>query len=136
MLSTHTCTRFPDLLAKIEQELVKAKSQVEQMPKPPSKEPISEVVRMVSDFAREIDKQTQGIPGKDGLLQKTHGLEEEFQLAIRKTVPDYRPYKRHEAQRPMPQPDFLGREEDAVAIIQQMPDKPIFIDEVMDQARW
>jgi hypothetical protein len=95
---------------------------------------------MVSELARDIDKQTQGVPGENGLLQKIHRLEEDFQLTIRKTAPDYRPYKRDtvvEGPRPhMPQLDFLDQEEDIVAMELQMSNEPIFIDDVMDQAHW
>lgn len=95
------------------------------LPKPPSKDPVGEVIHMVASFTRDLARCIEGTPEEHGLLQSIRPLQEGFRRAIRATAPDFRAYE-SDANRE----DFLTAEE------QSQPDvKVIYIDEVMKLAR-
>jgi hypothetical protein len=131
------------LLEKINRDL-------EDLPPPPSSAPLSEVLRLISGFTREVERQSEGIPGCDGLLHQVKQPQDEFRIAIRRTAPCFVPRFR---QRPpqlnaaststfVPQPaekhtrpPFLVGEEDPDEI--GLNDgKKIFIDDVLETAEW
>ena len=88
---------------------------------------------MVTEFAREADVQTQGVPEPDGLLQQMRGAEDSFQTAIRLTVPNYKPWLKDDQRPPsMPSFDFLLNEEEHV---RDGRGPPIYVDQVMHDAR-
>ncbi len=100
------------------------------------------------DFTGAVEKQVQGVPGRDGLLQQIKPRQEEFRVAIRTTAPYFIPkYKESQPQEPMLECgtsedwepyrrlSFLGGEEDHSEI--GLDDgKEIFIDDVVETAEW
>lgn len=88
---------------------------------------------MVTEFTREADRQTQGVPEADGLLQQMSGAEELFQTDIRLTVPNYKPWRSTDQRPPaMPSFDFLLQEEERV---RDGRGPSVFVDQVMRDAR-
>ena len=100
------------------------------------------------DFTRSVEKQVQGVPGRNGLLQQIKPRQEEFRVAIRTTAPCFVPkYKVSQPQEAMFEGDtsedwephrrlsFLVGEEDYDEI--GLDDgKEIFIDDVLETAEW
>ena len=82
-------------LPHIEQELSKllekTKRDIDDLPPPPSSAPLREVLRLITDFTRAVERQGEGVPGRDGLLQQIRRPQDEFRVAIRKTVPYFVP---------------------------------------------
>jgi hypothetical protein len=145
------------LLEKINRDL-------EDLPSPPSSAPLSEVLRLITDFAREVERQGEGIPGCDGLLHQVKQPQNEFRIAIRTTAPCFVPQFRNRprsgpstlvstgpyAAQPIAtststfvlqpaekhaRPSFLAGEEDSDEI--GLNDgKKIFIDDVLETAEW
>ena len=88
---------------------------------------------MVTEFTREVDRQTQGVPEADGLLQQMSGEEERFQTEIRLTVPNYKPWISTDDHPPrLSSFDFLLNEEEHV---REGRGPAIHVDEVMRDAR-
>ena len=132
--------------------LEKIKRDLEDLPPPPSSAPLSEVLRLITDFTKEVEKQGEGIPGYDGLLHQVKQPQDEFRIAIRRTapyfVPQFRDRPESEGQlypvqvRAVPRPSkkharppFLVGEEDPDEI--ELNDgKKIFIDDVSNTAEW
>ena len=115
--------------------MAETQARLGELPPPPSSEPVSEIVRMVTEFAREADRQTQGVPEADGLLQQMSTEEELFQVTIRLTVPNYIPERSDdpvEGDPSMPSFDFLLSEEEHLS---DGRGPPIYVDEVMRDAR-
>ena len=100
------------------------------------------------DFTGAVEKQVQGVPGRDGLLQQIKPRQEEFRVAIRATAPCFVPrYKESQPQEavlesgtsedwePYRRLSFLEGEEDYDEI--GLDDgKEIFIDDVLETAEW
>lgn len=61
------------------------------LPLPPSSTPLRDVLRLVTDFTRAVERQGEGEPGSNGLLQQIRLPQEEFRVAIRKTAPCFIP---------------------------------------------
>lgn len=45
----------------------------------------------MTDFTRDVERQGEGIPGREGLLQQMRLPQEEFRVAIRTTAPCFIP---------------------------------------------
>jgi hypothetical protein len=71
--------------------LEKTKRDIDDLPPPPSSAPLREVLRLITDFTRAVEKQGEGVPGREGLLQQIRRPQDEFRVAIRKTVPYFVP---------------------------------------------
>ena len=103
------------------------------------------MLRLITDFTREVEKQGEGIPGRDGLLHQVKEPQDEFRIAIRRTAPCFvpqfrnRPASDRTSVQPGPEkytrPPFLLGEEDRDEI--KLNDgKKIFIDDVLQSAEW
>jgi len=72
------------LLEKINRDL-------KELPPLPSSAPLSEVLRLITDFTREVERQGVGIPGRDGLLHQIKQPQDNFRVAVRRTAPCFVP---------------------------------------------
>jgi hypothetical protein len=52
---------------------------------------MSEILRLITEFTRAVEKQGEGKPGCDGLLQQIRPWQDAFRVAIRKTAPCFVP---------------------------------------------
>jgi hypothetical protein len=75
------------LLEKINRDL-------KDLPPPPSSAPLSEVLRLITDFTREVERQGEGIPGRDGLLHQIKEPQNNFRVEVRRTAPCFVPQYR------------------------------------------
>jgi hypothetical protein len=68
--------------------------ELEDLPPPPSSAPLSEVLRLITDFTRETERQGEGVPGRHGLLHQIKRPQDNFRVAIRRTAPLFVPHLR------------------------------------------
>ncbi|KAI0319264.1 P-loop containing nucleoside triphosphate hydrolase protein [Amylostereum chailletii] len=135
LLSDLITARLPEIRQEVEGFLARTTEDINRLPQPPSTEPVSAIIQLVVDFTRDVEKNVQGLPGKGGLLQTIRPFDQEFHQAIRRTAPDFRPYKRGSRHStPVPSPDFLQNEEDLSSISPTSGDE-IYIEDVMEIAR-
>jgi Dynamin central region len=83
--------RLPDIQRDLSQLLEKTNRELAELPQPPSAAPMGEILRLITDFTRDVRKQGEGEPVRDGLLQQIRPWQEAFRLAIRKTAPCFVP---------------------------------------------
>ena len=51
-------------------------------------------MRLITDFTREVERQGEGIPGRDGLLHQIKQPQNDFRVAVRRTAPYFVPQYR------------------------------------------
>ncbi|KAI6044464.1 P-loop containing nucleoside triphosphate hydrolase protein [Pisolithus marmoratus] len=131
-------------LPEIQEELYKASQQAEkdlsELPPEPPADPVSEALRILSEFRKELSDRIEGTPEADGLLQKIRVHTIAFKHAIRATAPSFIPWERLEAhQHRLPPTSFLDDEEKPARagnnppVVTVAPDN-IYIEEVMERA--
>lgn len=82
--------------------LGKIKRDLEDLPPPPSSTPLSEVLRLITEFTRDVEMQGKGIPGRGGLLHEIKQPQDDFRVAVRKTAPCFVPQYRHRPESELP----------------------------------
>ena len=82
---------LPHIERELSKLLEKTNRDIDELPPPPSSAPLREVLRLITDFTREVGKQGEGVPDRDGLLQQIRRPQDEFRVAIRKTAPYFVP---------------------------------------------
>ena len=87
----NTCDSLPHIEQELSKVLEKTNQDLEELPPPPSSVPLKEVLRLITDFTRAVERQGEGVPRRDGLLQQIRRPQDEFRLAIRKTAPYFVP---------------------------------------------
>ena len=149
---------LPELQTELQTLIQTTLDGLAQLPEPPSSDPISEMLQLVDQFTRGLIGHVEGRPEPGGLLQQIHPLHGSFRMAIRETVPDFRPYeqsKRGDNPIRLPPIDFLHDGEPfprmsggAISVSEADSDddyatndeksrkcQPIYIDRVMERAR-
>lgn len=145
--------RLPDIQRELNKLIERTNTDLRDLPPPPSSEPLREILRLITDFSRAVEKQVGGVPGREGLLQRIRPQQEVFRTAIRTTAPCFVPKYREAAEaREVPEETasqslsnedwepyqrllFLEGEENYEEI--GLDDgKEIFIDDVLETAKW
>ena len=80
------------------------------LPKAPSADPVGEVLQLLGDFVRDLGYRVEGTPEEDGLLQTIRPHQEAFRVAIRRTAPNFVPWKKT-ADKELPKAGFLDDED-------------------------
>ena len=104
------------------------------LPKPPSDNPVSEVLQALGGFVRELDRRVEGTPEENGLLQKFRPHQVAFKTAIRQTAPQFVPWGRTSTKE-LPEAVFLSNEGgDYVAGGSRAMNNKIYIEDVLKRA--
>jgi hypothetical protein len=146
--------RLPAIQQELKKLIERTNIELHDLPSPPSSEPLREILRLITDLTRAVEKQVKGVPGSDGLLQQIRPQQEEFRTAIRTTapcfVPKYRGVQEYSEPRVMSASTqsassvdwesyqrllFLEGEEDYEEIGLDN-GKELFIDDVLETAQW
>ena len=129
--------RLPELQGEVDRLLEQAEHDISRLPSPPTSEPKVEMLRLISQFVRSVERLVTGTPGKDGLIQTLRKPREEFKGNIRQTAPDFRPFERPRdvAALPLlPPPRFLSNEEPESEWQPLDATRAIFVEDVMETA--
>lgn len=86
--------RLPAIQQELKKLIERTNIELHDLPSPPSSEPLREILRLITDLTRAVEKQVKGVPGRDGLLQQIRPQQEEFRTAIRTTAPCFVPMYR------------------------------------------
>ncbi|KIO03399.1 hypothetical protein M404DRAFT_145645 [Pisolithus tinctorius Marx 270] len=131
--------RLPEIQDELYRVLQHAEKDLADLPPVPPSDPVSEALRILSEFRKELSDRIEGTPEENGLLQKIRVHTTRFKREIRATAPSFIPWVRQEAhQHRLPPTSFLDNEEkpltggndQQVAITS----KNIYIEEVMERA--
>lgn len=136
VLSSLISKRLPELQEELDRLLGQTRQDISRLPKPPSSEPVSEILKLIGASVRSIQTLVDGVPDEHGLLQTLRGPRDEFKEAIRQTAPYFMPlesYRIVEFPGRVPRFSFLESEE----TWEEEPcdiSSPIFIDRVLEKA--
>jgi len=95
----------------------KTREQIGLLPKPPPQNALNEVAKLIKDFDADMQRHVEGVPYKEGIIQRIRIPQEKFCRAIRATAPDLRPFDQPtnpelEINETLPKPEFLQIEEE------------------------
>jgi hypothetical protein len=130
--------RLPELQGEVDRLLEEANDDISRLPKPPTSEPVIEIMKLIGSFVRSMDDTVAGNPDDNGLIQTLRGPREKFKKEIRQTAPDFRPLERPtDGSSPpaLPEPRFLLNEEVESDWQSVNPNRAIFVDDVMKKAQ-
>jgi hypothetical protein len=131
---------LPQIQEELEKLLEDTEAKLRKLPRPPSSDSFGDILSHIHAFIRVLERHVEGIPHKDGLIQRIRPALENFRKVIRATAPNFRPYEAKFASRKTKfdsDPKFLENEE---AIVESdgsdlsTSRDAIYIDEVMQQA--
>ncbi|KAJ7288890.1 P-loop containing nucleoside triphosphate hydrolase protein [Mycena rebaudengoi] len=114
ILSDLISKRLPKIQIELENAIQKTRTSLNQLPKPPSSDPVSEIATLLHVFVGDLDKLLEGLPHEHGLLQSIRPAQEKFRRDIRQTAPDFRPFEEPETAdvfERFPDPPFLSNED-------------------------
>ena len=106
--------RLPELQDELDRLLEQLNDDISDLPKPPTSEPVVEIMKLIGAFVRSIEHIVVGSPDDDGLIQALRGPREKFKREVRQTAPDFRPLERPKDINNalvLPEPRFLSNEE-------------------------
>jgi hypothetical protein len=86
-----TPCRLPAIQQELKKLIERTNIELHDLPSPPSSEPLREILRLITDLMRAVEKQVEGVPGSEGLLQQIRPQQEEFRTVIRTTAPCFVP---------------------------------------------
>ncbi|KAH7099991.1 P-loop containing nucleoside triphosphate hydrolase protein [Auriculariales sp. MPI-PUGE-AT-0066] len=132
ILTTLIQRRLPKLQEEVNTMLDATEDALRQLPPKPSEDSISELLKIVNEFAKTIAQDIQGTPSLDGLIQNIRDDYRVFRRAIRSTAPDFRPFPRNRdaTDQSFLNPEFVPSEER----IEKHTGKVVYVDEVMLRA--
>jgi hypothetical protein len=115
--------RLPQIQEELQTSLSDTIKLFEELPKPPSSDPLSEILGVLHTFIRDLEQHLHGTPDSNGLIQSIRPAQLRFKTAVQSCAPDFRPYPRSSAsagKEVMPKIDFLlddeGEEESEKAV--------------------
>lgn len=126
--------RLPELQGELDRLLEQLNDDISLLPKPPSPEPVAEIMQLISAFTRSIVHIVAGAPDDNGLIQTLRGPREQFKKEIRQTAPDFRPLERPRDVNTapvLPEPGFLSNEEVESDWQPINANRAIFVDDLM-----
>ena len=74
--------------------ITRTRLQIELLPKPPPQNALNEVAKLIKDFDADMRRHIEGVPYKEGVIQRIRILHKKFRHAIHATAPDFRPFDR------------------------------------------
>ena len=83
--------RLPVIQQELNKLIKRTNIELHDLPSPPSSESLREILRLITDLTRAVEKQVKGVPGSEGLLQQIRPQQEEFRTTIRRTAPCFVP---------------------------------------------
>ncbi|KAF5355093.1 hypothetical protein D9756_005579 [Leucocoprinus leucothites] len=116
VLSELIAKRLPEIQQEIETMIAKTRQQIELLPKPPPQNALNEVAKLIKDFDADMKRHIEGVPYKEGIIQRIRVPCKKFRRVIRATAPEFRPFDRPRYGRrdkTLAEPEFLKHEEES-----------------------
>ncbi|KAG6810925.1 hypothetical protein H0H92_009760 [Tricholoma furcatifolium] len=111
ILSDLISKRLPEIQEEINRSIANTRESINNLPKPPSRDPRNEISTLLHNFVRDLAKRVTGTP-TDGLLQAIRPEQDSFRRSIRATAPDFQPFeKRYRRKKKIGRARFLVGEE-------------------------
>ncbi|PPQ80108.1 LOW QUALITY PROTEIN: hypothetical protein CVT25_001476 [Psilocybe cyanescens] len=119
VLSDLISKRMPQIQDEPERSIIATRDLLGKLPPAPSSNPRSEISTLLHKFTNDLIRHVEGIPDDQsafstavGLIRSIHPAQERFRKEIRKTSPNFRPFKRIDAgNKHFPRAVFLRAEE-------------------------
>ncbi|TFK45126.1 P-loop containing nucleoside triphosphate hydrolase protein [Crucibulum laeve] len=113
ILSDLISKRLPEIQQELEKSIHQAHTALNQLPKEPSKQPMNEILDLLHTFVNDLTAHVEGIPDRDGLIQRIRPAQQKFRATIRATAPNFKPIERKYAgKKKLPRARFLANEEE------------------------
>ena len=125
---------MPDIQAEIDAAIASTEDELDSLPPEPSQDPVLEVVRLLERFALDVQREIDGQPDLDGLIQTIRPHQEDFRKTIRGTAPYFVPFEGKYAGCKMGPFLFLYDEDDSEPDNSMQESNAIYIDEVYTRA--
>ncbi|KAF7308050.1 hypothetical protein MKEN_01167300 [Mycena kentingensis (nom. inval.)] len=94
ILSELISKRLPEIHVELDRSIQQTYQSLQNLPRPPSSDPVAEVAAMLSGFVQDLKAMVEGIPVADGLIQNIRPAQERFRRAIQMTAPNFSPLER------------------------------------------
>ncbi|KAF5353053.1 hypothetical protein D9758_008791 [Tetrapyrgos nigripes] len=94
ILSDLISKRLPEIHSELQASIKKTRSELQTLPKAPSRDPLNEITTLLVRFTTDLSKHLEGVPDSDGLLQKIRPAQEVFRKSIRKSAPNFKPFEK------------------------------------------
>lgn len=134
-ISTYLYYSLPEIQQELENSILSVRGTLYKLPKEPSADPRNEISNLLHDFVTHLSQHVEGVPDEDGLMQCIRPAQEKFKSAIRRTAPEFRPFKKGLATtRSWEKAAFLMDEDGGVNDTDEGEDCKIYIDEVLQRA--
>ena len=78
----------------------RTREQIGLLPKPPPQNALNEVAKLIKDFDADVRRHIEGVPYKEGIIQRIRNPQGKFRRAIYATAPDFRPLEIRYVQTP------------------------------------
>ena len=72
--------------------IARTRRQIGLLPKPPPQNALNEVAKLIKDFDADVRRHIEGVPYRQGIIQRIRIPHEKFRRAIYATAPDFRPF--------------------------------------------
>ncbi|KAF7311764.1 hypothetical protein MIND_00186800 [Mycena indigotica] len=133
ILSDLIAKRLPEIQVELDKSIQQTYDSLQQLPNPPSADPVAEVAAMLSAFVQDLKQMVDGVPRVDGLIQRIRPAQEKFRDAIQHTVPNFCPLDGSTHAKVADDLDFEALL--AIPEGEEVPDgETIFVDEVAKRA--
>ncbi|KAJ3576514.1 hypothetical protein NP233_g376 [Leucocoprinus birnbaumii] len=94
VLSDLIAQRLPVIRQEIGNAITRTRGELERLPKPPPRNPLNEVAKLIKDFDADMKRHMEGVPHRGGIIQQIRAPNEKFRKAIYATAPEFKPFDR------------------------------------------
>ncbi|KAJ3551062.1 hypothetical protein NM688_g4940 [Phlebia brevispora] len=84
---------LPDILAKLEGLISECEKDLEDLPEPITVDPATEILNRIISFCRDLQAIVSGQSEDKGFVHRNRAVYEKFNIAIRKTAPNFQPFE-------------------------------------------
>ncbi|QRV97583.1 dynamin central region protein [Ceratobasidium sp. AG-Ba] len=134
ILSDQIAKRMPSLLDEIQRLSHETQENLRALPAEVSDDPAGVILNLITDFHREVATHVEGVPDGDGLVQQIRAVQDKFRQAVRRSAPDFRPFKRpttdKEKEKALKMPGIAFLDEDEVFPVDQFSDHTLFEEDI------
>ncbi|RXW23705.1 hypothetical protein EST38_g2163 [Candolleomyces aberdarensis] len=117
VLSDLIAKRLPEIQEELDRSIIKVREILGSLPRPPSTDPVNEVANLLYEFAADLHRHVDGVPGENGILQCIRPAQDKFRRTIRDTAPQFMPFERRRADGKVLQPPTFLEGDDDIGVV-------------------